>query len=416
MRKPPHSRNDERTLIGAAFLSGRTYLEVDLEPSEFYCDLYARVWKYIRNMPEIDQTKVESEFLSERNEIVEAITNTPTITNMHKIAERIRDYAHKRDVIAKLSKSVDMLFDGCGVPEVAGICGKAFDSVKGSDGWVPLSDYLRRAYSDIEAIQTGGGNVNFDKSGFTDFDSTFGGIQKNGLVVVAGRPSMGKSAFASALAISSHKDVLIISMEMSGEQLATRYFASECGVSLGKMSSGGMTHEDWSKLSGGLESLMDSGVYVNDKTSRSVDDIVSESRRFARVHDAGLIVVDYLTLLSLPDSRNKVDAISEATRRLKCLAGEIGCPVVLLSQLNRDLEKRADKRPILADLRDSGAIEQDADQVIFPFRPEVYDKKPEHTGLALIIMAKNRNGPTGVVQMTWIADQTAFKDNIGFDD
>jgi len=414
MRKPPHSVNDERALIGAAIITGR-YGEINLEPSEFFIDFYARVWAYIRDKAEIDQVALESEFIDERQMLTDAVNATPAMVNMPKIAGRIKANAHKRRVIQSLTKAVDGLYDGMPVESVSGEVVKSMDGVGKSD-WVPLGEVLPETYKSIESAQTNNENVNFMPSGFRDFDSEFGGLQKEGLIVVAGRPSMGKTAMASAIALECDKDVLIMSMEMQRNQIAMRFFAARAGVSLKRMGSGTMTPEDWSKLSASLAGLMDAGIYINDTTGRTIADVEAEARRFSRTKNAGLIIIDYLTLLSMPESYSKNEAVSEVTRRLKCLAGEIHCPIILLSQLNRDLEKRKNKRPIMSDLRDSGAIEQDADQIIFPYRPEVYENDPKWQGVAIIDMAKNRNGSVGAIQMTWVAEQTAFKDMASFDD
>jgi len=407
---------DEKTLIGAAILTGDRHGTIELEPADFESDFFGKVWKWMRTVREIDTSTLESEFFDQRNDLSDAAGVAAFSTNMEKVAGRIREAAHRRRLLSQLVKAHGLIESGDSIAEVSAMVAKTFDDVRTCDGWKPLMDYLVPAYSEIEKAQTTGESSMFVPSGFVDFDKQFGGIQRGGLIVVAGRPAMGKSAFASAMArkAAEKNPVLMVSMEMSGSQIATRFYASESGVSLGKLTGGGMGAGDFERLVQAQARLGGIGIHINDKRCRSVADVCAEARRFKRVHgDVGMVVVDYLTLMSLPDGYSKNDQVAETTRMLTTLAGEIDAPIVLLSQLNRELEKRANKRPQMSDLRDSGAIEQDAHQIIFPFRPEVYEKKAEYEGLALIEMAKNRNGATGTIQMTWVADQTAFRDFAG---
>jgi len=411
------ARNDEQALIGAAIISGDGHNAVSLEPGEFCDPFFGAVWKSIQTMQTVDPLALESEFINERQRLIDATTNLPTMVasvNMKKIAGRISKAARRRRAAKGLADATQMLQRGSPLSEVGDCVVRALDGTA-SGGSKPLADILIPCYKALEQAQVDGESVCFVPTGFICFDREFIGMQGDGLIIVAGRPAMGKTAFAGALArnASERAPVLIISMEMSGLQLALRFYASEAGVSLQHMIQGKLSSEDWSKLAAATKKLMATGIHINDKTSRTVADVVAEARRFKRLHGTiGMIVVDYLTLLDMPGGHNRNDAISETTRRLATLAGELKCPVVLLSQLNRELEKRTDKRPIMADLRDSGAIEQDAHQIIFPFRPEVYDKSPQMKGVALINLAKNRNGKTGTIQMEWVAESATFRDFI----
>jgi len=409
------TRNDEQALIGAAIIIGDGHNGVNLEPAEFSDPFFGAVWKFIQTMQTVDAVALESEFFNERQRLIDATTNLPTMAasvNMKKIAGRIRNAALRRSMAKAVADAKQMLQRGAPLSEVVDCVARVTDGTA-SGGWKPLSDHLITGYKALEQAQVDGKSVCFVPSGFICFDQEFIGLQIGGLIIVAGRPGMGKTSFAAILArnAAERAPVLIISMEMSGLQLAMRYYASEAGVSLSRMMQGKLNREDWSKLAAATEKLMTTGIHINDKTSRTVGDVVAEARRFKRLHGTiGMIVVDYLTLLDMPGGHNRNDAISETTRRLATLAGELECPVVLLSQLNRELEKRTDKRPIMADLRDSGAIEQDAHQIIFPFRPEVYDKNPQMKGVALINLAKNRNGKTGTIRMEWDAESATFRD------
>jgi len=408
--------NDEAALIGAAIIAGDGHGLVSLEPAEFESDLWAKVWAWMQRVKSVDPVALESAFIDDRHRLQSAVGNLPTLgaaTNMPKIAKRIREAAHRRRVAKALADAHRLLTSGSELSAVGDCVIGALDNVGSDEGWKSLADYLIPAYHDIEAAQIQKVNCNFVPTGFSDFDAKFGGLQNDGLIVVAGRPGMGKSAFATALARNAAKRApsLIMSLEMSGKQLAMRYFASEAGVCMQRMMQGNLRPDDWGKLSAALPVLSESGIKINENRSRTISDVIAEARRFKRVHGkVGLITIDYLTLLELPKANTKTDAIAEVTRRLTSLAGEIECPVVLLSQLNRDLEKRANKKPVMADLRDSGAIEQDASQIIAPFRPEVYDKNPKFKGVAILELLKNRNGSTGSIQLSWVGESVSFKD------
>lgn len=409
----------EQAVIGAAILGADRHGGIDLEPTDFENDLFARVWAHIRDVRQIDVVDLEAKFLGDRAAIGDAVASVPTAAGLEKAAARVRELADRRRFIGNLRQAAKMVQEGGAIDDARHLILSIEDRSTGEAR--PLSDHLVEAYHDIERAQTHGEQINFVASGFAEFDAAFGGLQRDGLIIVAGRPSMGKSSFAASLARDAGRrgSVLMISMEMTGRQLAHRFFASEAEVDLQRMAQGKLSTEDWRRLAQVTSSLSESGIHINDKPSRSVTDVVAEGTRFKRKHpDMQLLVVDYLGLLDLPDAQTKADAIGNATRAMKRLAGEIGCPVVLLAQLNRKLEDRANKQPTMADLRDSGSVEQDADQIIFPFRPEVYNEdKPELKGLAIIIMAKNRNGVTGKVQMRWHAPSATFKsgDCGGFD-
>ena len=406
---------DEQAIIGAAMILGDAHNAVNLDPADFESDFYGAVWKKMQAMREVDISALESHFIEHRAELTECAASSPSHTNMEKIGHRIKVAAHRRRVQRSLVDAHGMMEKGAEISVVSDMLVKALDGVNIDNDWKPLVDYLIPAYNDMERAQIHGVNCNFVPTGFPSFDAEFGGLQKDGLIIVAGRPGMGKSALAAQLARSAadRGDVLIQSLEMSGKQLAMRFYASEAGVCMQRMMQGKLTSDDWGKLAGTQNQLAESGIFINQKRSRSLTDIESEARRFKRVRKPAMIVVDYLTLIDMPQANTKSDAIAEVTRRLVCLAGDIDCPVVLLAQLNRECEKRTDKTPIMADLGDSGAIERDAHQIIFPFRPEVYDKNADLAGKAIIKLGKNRNGSTGQIKMKWIGESAKFED---FDD
>jgi len=289
-----------------------------------------------------------------------------------------------------------------------------------------MSDLMLASYKELEARYAEKKLVTGITTGFDDLDRMTAGMQRGDLIIVAGRPSMGKTAFAMNLAqnASIRSDdtavVAVFSLEMSSQQIAMRMLACEARVDMQHLRTGRFSAEDWRKLAAASGSLAESSIFVDDTPAISVLEIRSKCRRLKReAKQLDLVLIDYVGLMSgRADADNRAQEISEITRALKALAKELHVPVIALSQLNRSLEARADKRPIMSDLRESGAIEQDADVIIFIYRDEVYNKKPDNEGLAEIIVAKQRNGPIGDVKLTFIHKYTRFENHVssGFDD
>ncbi|MBU1558723.1 MAG: replicative DNA helicase, partial [Gammaproteobacteria bacterium] len=252
-------------------------------------------------------------------------------------------------------------------------------------------------------------------SGYVDFDEMTSGLQKGDLIIVAGRPSMGKTAFAMNIvehaAIKTRQPTLVFSMEMSGESLALRMMSSLGRVDQHKVRTGKLDDEDWPRLTSAVSILSEVPLFIDDTPALSPAEVRARARRIAREHgQLGMIVVDYLQLMQVPGIReNRTTEISEISRNLKALAKELNTPVVALSQLNRGLEQRSDKRPVMSDLRESGAIEQDADLIVFIYRDEVYNENSTRKGIAEIIIGKQRNGPIGKVQLTFLGKYTRFE-------
>jgi len=405
----------EQAFIGGVILLGESHGDISLSPADFKDKYLGEVWEYCQKHAKLDLTDIAYRF--DESYISKLISHVPSSIGLLKHAKKIAELSYRRTLVFSFEKAAQMAAHGS-IDEVANFVISALDNAPAEKEAVKMSDLIADAYADLNEAQTNGNVINFVETGMKSFDNAIGGLQENGLIIVAGRPSMGKTAYASCLAanVGKNGNVLMFSMEMSGKQLALRFLAAQSNVDLQLMMQGKLTGEDWHALGSGFQDIKDHGIWVNDRTSRTVADIKAECRRFKRRNKAiDLVVVDYLTLLNMPKSLNKVDAIGDVSRELKLLAGEIECPVVLLSQLNRSLEKRENKRPMMSDLRDSGAIEQDADQIIFPFRPEVYDKSPKVEGLAEIIVAKNRNGRTGIIRMSWLAKSATFKETINED-
>jgi replicative DNA helicase len=403
----------EQAFIGAVILNHDQHVLVDLDPADFENQTFAGIWAYCRDRKSIDMTAINHKFPGAL--LADAVSAVPSMANLKKCAGHVRDLAYRRRLSAALTKASQLVQSGDSISTVANFVVSSLDGAPSDSEAQHITDLVFDAYRQLEAAQLHGDQVNFVQTGMGRFDSVIGGLQKDGLIIVAGRPSMGKTAFASCLARNAGKNgpVLMVSMEMSGEQLAMRFLASEYNIDLQHMMQGKLNVDGWSRLSNASEALNESNLWINDKTSRTVADVAAEARRFKRKHGSiELLIVDYLTLLKMPQGESRANVVGEVSRAFKVLAGELKCPVVLLSQLNRKLEDRPknDRVPRMSDLRDSGSIEQDADQIIFPFRPEVYDRKPENHGLAEIIIAKNRNGKTGKITMEWLQQSATFRD------
>lgn len=386
--------------------------DVSLDHNLFRNKIYGECWKYIQDADHIDFNHIQHKI--DDGSITNALgTFIAHDTKDVKIAvKRIKELALARTMLMALKAASIAIESGSSPYDEVAKLAEIADKTNEAGETTHLKDFMADAYRDLQSAHDGN-CVNFVPTGFVDFDQKIGGLQKDGLVIVAGRPSMGKTAWAASVMRGACKTapVLMISLEMSGKQMAMRFMAAEYNVDLQVMMQGGLNRDQWSKLAKAVQTLGASDIYVNEKAGQSVEDVISEGRRFKRNHgDVGCIIIDYLTLLNMPQGDRRDLSVGEVTRRLKLLAKEINAPVVLLSQLNRKVDDRSNKRPMMSDLRDSGSIEQDADMIIFPYRDEVYNETADNAGLAEINVAKNRNGRTGIVMMSWVAQSATFKD------
>jgi len=277
-----------------------------------------------------------------------------------------------------------------------------------------ISDVLDRFFDQLDYLQQNRGEVVGVPTGFSDLDKLTGGLQRSDLLIVAARPSMGKTAFALGMAygaaVQHGRKVGVFSLEMSAEQLVQRLLATETGVDSHRLRLGNIDDSEWDRISRAFGRLAEAEIYIDDSANASVMDVRSKARRLQAEHGLDLIIVDYLQLMSGRRTENRVQEISEISRGLKGLARELNIPVVALSQLSRAVETRADHRPMLSDLRESGSIEQDADIVMFIFRDDKYDENSEKKGIAELIIAKHRNGPVGSVNLRFFERTARFAD------
>jgi replicative DNA helicase len=349
--------------------------------------------------------------------------NTPSAANIRRYAEIVRDRGVLRQLITVADEVSAKAFNPQGA-EVKQILDEAESRIfaiaeqgaRGAQGWLPVQPLLTQVVERIDELYSreNQGEITGVPTGFIDLDKMTSGLQPGDLVIVAGRPSMGKTAFSvnigEAVAVEAGLPVAIFSMEMGGAQLAMRMLGSIGQLDQHRLRTGKLIDEDWPRLTHAIQKMNDAQIFIDETPALNPIEMRARARRLARqCGKLGLIIVDYLQLMqgSKPGD-NRASEISEISRSLKGLAKELGCPVIALSQLNRSLEQRPNKRPVMSDLRESGAIEQDADVIIFLYRDEVYNPDSPDKGTAEIIIGKQRNGPIGAVRLTWMGMYTKF--------
>jgi replicative DNA helicase len=350
----------------------------------------------------------------------EIISQTPSAANIKAYANIVREQSILRQLIHVSNNLIEKSNKG-------GIDSKALldeaeqkifsiseESVKANNGFQSINDLVGESLKQIEERAENGEAVTGVATGFTDFDNKTTGLQGGDLIIVAGRPSMGKTSFAMNLAeyasLKNDAVTAIFSMEMSGTQLSTRLISSMGRINQQKIRTGKLTDDDWPRLTNAVALLSKANIFIDDTAALTPIDIRARARRLKREKGLDLIVIDYMQLMQLSNnSENRATELSEISRSLKALARELDVPVVALSQLNRSLENRTDKRPIMSDLRESGAIEQDADVIAFIYRDEVYNEDSPDKGKAEIIVAKQRNGPIFKTTLTFLGECTRFE-------
>lgn len=349
--------------------------------------------------------------------------NTPSAANIRRYAEIVRDRGVLRQLITVADEVSGKAFNPQGA-EVKQILDEAESRIfaiaeqgaRGAQGWLPVQPLLTQVVERIDELYSrdNQGEITGVPTGFIDLDKMTSGLQPGDLVIVAGRPSMGKTAFSvnigENVAVDAGLPVAIFSMEMGGVQLAMRMLGSIGQLDQHRLRTGKLTDEDWPRLTHAIQKMNDAQIFIDETPALNPIEMRARARRLARqCGKLGLIIVDYLQLMqgSKPGD-NRASEISEISRSLKGLAKELGCPVIALSQLNRSLEQRPNKRPVMSDLRESGAIEQDADVIIFLYRDEVYNPDSPDKGTAEIIIGKQRNGPIGAIRLTWMGMYTKF--------
>jgi replicative DNA helicase len=349
----------------------------------------------------------------------ELVTSVPTSANVKYYANIVKENSMKR----KLIRVTENIENECysGTESIETIMDQtehdvfALLSSRTSGEYVPIRQVVMNALEKIEKASKQKGTVTGVPTGFLDLDRQTAGMQPSDLILVAARPSMGKTAFvlniAQNVAFREHMCVAIFSLEMSKEQLVNRMFSLESKVDAQALRTGNLSDADWEKLVEGAGVIGESELIIDDTPGISISELRSKCRKYKLEHDLKLIIIDYLQLMSGnggKSNESRQQEISDISRSLKALARELSVPVVALSQLSRAVEQRPDHRPMLSDLRESGAIEQDADVVMFIYRDDYYNKDTELKGISEIIVAKQRNGPVGTIQLAWLAEYTKF--------
>jgi replicative DNA helicase len=432
-RVPPHNLQAEESLLGAMLLSRdaiAAVAEVRLHPDDFYKPTHGHIYDAIERLYErgdpADPVTVAEEL--RRDGLLDAIggsatlvslqAGTPATSNAQRYARIVEEHSLLRRLIGVAGEIAEM---GYSVPDdVTDAVDRAEAMVfevaqhRVADTLAPLRELLSANLDRLEALYERGESITGVPSGYLDLDEQLSGLQPSSLVVVGARPAMGKTSFALGIAahaaLEARKPVLLFSLEMGHLEITQRLLCSEARVDATRMRNGRLQETDWAKINNAIGKLAEAPVYIDDNPNITVMEIRAKARRLkSRLGDLGLIVVDYLQLMTGRNSaENRQVEVAEISRGLKILARELEVPVVALSQLSRNLEARADKRPMLADLRESGSIEQDADVVMFIYRDEVYNQESADRGVAEIIVAEHRNAPTGTCRLAFLPDYTKF--------
>ena len=431
-RVPPHNNEAEQSVIGAIFLDPQALITASeiLIADDFYHIAHQKIFQTMLNLSDkgnaIDVVTVTEE-LSAKKELedvggltylTELASAVPTAANIAHYAKIVEEKALLRRLIRVANKIADDSYTR--EDEVDVLLAEAEKKMlevsnrKNAGDFKHVKDVLVQTFDNIEQLQSRDGDVTGIPTGFRDLDKMTAGFQRNDLIIVAARPSVGKTAFAlnvaQSVAVKARENVAIFSLEMGADQLVMRMLCAEGNIDAQRLRTGALETEDWSKLTMAMGSLSNSGIYIDDTPGVRMADIRAKCRRLAKEQGLGMILIDYLQLIlgSGKPGENRQQEVSEISRSLKGLARELKVPVIALSQLSRGVEQRQDKRPMMSDLRESGSIEQDADIVAFLYRDDYYDKESESKDIIEIIIAKQRNGPTGTVSLAFRKEYNKF--------
>ncbi|MCL1825413.1 MAG: replicative DNA helicase [Betaproteobacteria bacterium] len=442
IKLPPHSLEAEQSLIGGLLLDNAAWEKIaDLVTGEdFYRDDHRRIYQHITKLIDVGRpadvvTVFESLEKSGEAEqagglayLAEIADNTPSAANIRRYAEIVHERAILRKLVAvgdeiaasalaPSGKDAKILLDEA----EARVFEIAEAGARHGSGFQLIQPLLKQVVDRVQELydRDNPSEVIGIPSGFTDLDAKTSGLQPSDMLIIAGRPSMGKTSFAlniaEHVAIENRLPVAIFSMEMPGNQLATRFISSVGRIDMQKIRNGRLSDDDWQRLTMAMGKLYEAPIYIDETPGLNPIDLRARARRLARqCGRLGLIVIDYLQLMNgTRETDNRATELSEISRSVKALAKELHVPILALSQLNRSLEQRPNKRPVMSDLRESGAIEQDADIIMFIYRDEVYNPDSQDKGTAELIIGKHRNGPTGMVRMTFLGEYTRFENFAG---
>lgn len=431
-RIPPQNIDAEEAILGAILTNPICFTKIAdmIKPQSFYKPANKYIFEAIVELftknHAIDIVTVSEklnesdklEMIGGRAYINDLALNAITTANIEYYARIVQEKAIKRELINAGSEIVEMAYDNTTTEETLDNAEKLIFNIaqqKTSSDLVSVKDLVLTSYEQISYRYEHRGELTGVPTGFYDFDNMTSGLQKSDLIILAARPSMGKTALAlniaQNVALKAKKTVAIFSLEMSKEQLVQRMLCSEAEVDTQKLKTGNMQSTDWEKLTTAMNHFADAPLYIDDRPGATVMDVRAKCRRLAmEKKEIGLIVIDYLQLMEASGKEDRTQQISGISRGLKGLARELNVPVIALSQLSRAVESRPDKRPMMSDLRESGAIEQDADIIMFIYRDEYYNKEDtENRGKAEVIVAKHRNGAVGSIDLLFQGAITKFK-------
>jgi replicative DNA helicase len=436
LRVPPHSLQAEQSVIGGLMLDNHCWDVVAelVSEEDFYRKDHRLIFGAIANLAKQDEpfdVVTISEVLEKTADLDTVgglaylgtlAKDTPSAANIKSYADIVRQRSVRRQLIHIGNEIADSGFDTAG-GEISDLLDVAETKVfqiaeqgaKGKNGFEPIKDILAKAVTRITELHETGDSITGVSTGFKDLDEMTSGLQPADLIIVAGRPSMGKTSFAMNLAenvgIQSGLPVAVFSMEMPADSLAMRMMSSLGRIDSHKVRTGQLEEDEWPRMQSSINLLAEAKLFIDDTAALSPVEVRARSRRLMKEHgQLGLIVLDYLQLMQSPSSsESRVAEISDISRSLKALAKELNVPVIALSQLNRNLEQRPNKRPVMSDLRESGSIEQDADVIMFIYRDEVYNEDSPEKGIAEIIIGKQRNGPIGTCRLTFLGQYTRFE-------
>ncbi|MBY0148075.1 replicative DNA helicase [Neobacillus niacini] len=431
-RLPPQNIEAEQAVLGAIFLepSSLTVASEILIPEDFYRAAHQKIYNAMLKLNDegkvVDLVTVTEELAAAKliedtggvSYLSDLASSVPTAANIEYYARIVEEKSLLRRLIRT---ATEIASDGYSrEDEVEALLSEAEKNIlavaqrKNAGAFHNIKDVLVRTYDNIEEMHNRVGEITGISTGFAELDRMTAGFQRNDLIIVGARPSVGKTAFAlniaSNVAIKTGENVAIFSLEMGAEQLVMRMLCSEGNIDAQRLRTGSLTDDDWGKLTMAMGALSNSGIFIDDTPGVRISDIRSKCRRLKQEHGLGMILIDYLQLIlgSGRSGENRQQEVSEISRSLKQLARELQVPVIALSQLSRGVEQRQDKRPMMSDIRESGSIEQDADIVAFLYRDDYYDKESENKNIIEIIIAKQRNGPTGTVSLAFVKEYNKF--------
>ena len=424
-RLPPHHIESEQAVLGGLLRDNSAADRIDLAESDFYGHDHRLIWQAITGLIDAgrpadvitvaESLGAELDRVGGLSYIVELSAGTPSAANIKSYAKTVKDRAMLRKLAAAGEHIAGLAYEGGDVSDAvakAQATVMELDTTEASQESVSLRDALRMMVERVDAAFHG--TAQSIPTGFADLDAKIVGLEPGDVIVVAGRPSMGKTAFAMQIAetVSETEPVQVFSLEMGAAQLAMRQAAGIGKIDLMKLRTGQLNDEEWGRLTYALGKLNSRPMYIDDRSSLSVAQIRARARQTKRKHGLGLIVIDYIGLIDAP-GENRATAVGAVSRGIKAMARELGVPVILLCQLNRQVTGRTDKRPVLSDLRESGAIEQDADLILLLHRDDYYDPDSHYKGVAECIIGKQRNGPTGRVPLAFDAERARFGNYAG---